>query len=274
MKVLLYGKNAKNLEQAVTSSGLKLTEDNPDAVISYGGDGTLLSAERHYPSIPKLPLRDDSVCKKCGKHTNEAMLAALKSGDLTKEMYAKLEAAFKDEKLVALNDIVVRNKLPMHAIRLAITVNDQIISSEKTLRPLAYGMKAESREKDDTAGFSPWRVISPNPIIGDGIVAATPFGSTGYFHSITRKTFTEGFAIAFNNPTEVNDPIFLSADDTVRIEVIRGPATLSTDNSSTIYTMNENDTLQIKHSAHAAYIFAYETLRCQDCAVYKDKRLT
>lgn len=240
MNVLLYGKNAKQLTDIVRSNGLQLVEDRPDIIISYGGDGTLLSAERHYPGIPKLPIRDSAVCLKCEKHTNEQLIKALAEYTLTEHTYDKLEARIADQKLLALNDIVLRNKLPTHAIRFRVWKNEE--------------------------GIDPL-------IIGDGIVATTAFGSSGYFHSITQTKFDKHFGLAFNNPTRRHKPLFFTFTDVISVTIIRGPATLSTDNSSTILSLTDNDTVAIKPSVQKAKILNYDTLRCPNCRVAHDKRL-
>lgn len=240
MNVLLFGKNAKALEALATPLGLDVVEDRPDVIITYGGDGTLLAAERHFPSIPKLPIRDSAVCIKCEPHTNEQLLQALAEKKLAITEHDKLEAQFDEQKLVALNDIVVRNKLPTHAVRLSVFLND------KELKPL---------------------------VIGDGVVAATAFGSSGYFHSITQQSFEDNFGLAFNNPTKPHEPLFFSPEDHIRVRIIRGPATLSTDNSSTIFPLADEDEVLITGSKQKAKILQYETLRCHDCKVAHDKRL-
>src|SRR5689334_9056357 len=91
MKVLLFGKSAKNIEGLIRQLGFTIVSTNPDVVISYGGDGTLLSSERIHPSVPKLPLRNSAICKKCSKHDEEMMLKKLKDGKLNLKEYQKLE---------------------------------------------------------------------------------------------------------------------------------------------------------------------------------------
>src|SRR3990167_11444045 len=114
MKVLLFGQNAQNIKDLVEKSGLIIVDQSPDAVISYGGDGTLLSAERKYPGIPKLPIRDSKTCKKCPAHTTEALLKALAEGLLNFKYFPKLEAKTELADILAINDIVIRNITPMH----------------------------------------------------------------------------------------------------------------------------------------------------------------
>ncbi len=233
MRVLLYGKFAKDIEGLVKSSGFEIVQDNPDVIITYGGDGTLLSAERNHPGIPKLPIRNSKVCIKCPNHDEKTLLEKLKTGELQLEQHPKLEASFTGETVYAINDIVIRNKEAIHAIRFEI--------------------------------FNPKLEINEKLIIGDGIVAATTFGSSAYFKSITRKTFDKGFALAFNNPTEPLEPIFFDEKDSFKFKLLRGLASLTYDNGHSISQVPEGDEVTFKISNKKAQIYKLDSLRCTDC---------
>lgn len=240
IKVSLFGKNSDSIRHFIPQYGLDLVDDKPDVIITYGGDGTLLSAERKFPGIPKLPIRDSKVCKKCPSHSTEALLEALGQRRLTFQDFPKLEARFGHEDISAVNDIVIRNSTPMHALRFRILKN---------------GLP-----------------ITPDAIIGDGVVATTPFGSTGYYQSITRTTIANGFAIAFNNTTREIGPIKFAHDDEIKLIVVRGPGSLSSDNSPKILFLKEGDEVRIFASTAKARIFM-DTLRCSNCVILRDKRL-
>lgn len=230
MKVLLTGKNSKNIEGLVKSLGFETVASNPDVVISYGGDGTLLTSERLYPAVPKLPIRDSLICKKCPSHDEADLLKKLLDGKLNIEEYKKLTTTIFYKNFYALNDFVIRNASPIHSIRFKTNPYTQLF-------------------------------------IGDGIVASTPFGSTGYFKSITRQTFQKGFGVAFNNTTEKADPLFLKEGDAVTFKLVRGKATLSFDNSPDIFTIDEGSELIFKLSDQVAKIYEAQSLRCPDCKV-------
>ncbi len=233
MKTLLYGKNSKNIEGLVKQLGFEINSSNPDVVISYGGDGTLISSERTYPSIAKLPMRNSQVCKKCPNHENEVMLKKLLENKLKLKEYGKLETTFLYKTFYALNDFVIRNSDPTHTIRF------------KT-----------SRTKDKL-------------LIGDGIVAATVFGSTGYFKSITKQTFNKGFGLAFNNTTEKISPVILKDNEKITFKLVRGKATLSFDNSPDIFTLDEGSEISFNLSDQKALIYSAESLRCPNCQVLR-----
>lgn len=239
MKVLLDGKNSSDIKELVEDTGFEVVDKDPQVIISYGGDGTLLSSEREFPGIPQLPIRNSKVCKKCPEHGEEILLKKLLDGSLKIKEYSKLETEINPstssgqgvKTLLALNDFVIRNKEPMHSIRFT-------VSSEKLL-------------------------------IGDGIVISTLFGSTGYFKSVTGLTFEKGFGLAFNNTTEKIEPQFLSDNDQVVFKLVRGYATLSFDNSPDIYVIPEGMELIFKLSSEVAKIYELESMRCPNCKVIR-----
>lgn len=232
MKILLYGKNSKNIEELVKNSGFEVVNSKPDLIISFGGDGTLLASEREFPGIPKLPIRNSQVCIKCVNHDDKVVLEKLLNGKLKLQEHQKLQTTFLYKDFYALNDFVIRNSNPVHTIR--------------------------------------FKVNKDKLLIGDGIVIATPFGSSGYFQSITRTVFKNGFGVAFNNTTEEMPPLILKEKDLINFQLIRGRASLSFDNSPDIFTLDEGSQLQFKLSDQVAKIYMDTSLRCPNCKVVRD----
>ncbi len=224
MRVALFGKKSEEIKSLVKSLGFEV-------VITYGGDGTLLSAESTFPSVPKLALRDNSICIKCANHKDENVLKKLKENKLKLTEINKLEASYKGKKILAINDFVIRNSLQMHAIRFKVNASNKLI-------------------------------------IGDGIVVATSFGSSGYFKSITRKTFTKGFGLAFNNTTGPIKPIYFS-QGTIKITIVRGPATLTFDNSPDTLELTGGSKITFKPSDQKLRIYD-SSLKCQNCKIKRD----
>jgi hypothetical protein len=60
---------AEAVKTKVEDHGFLYQPTSPDFIITVGGDGTLLQAERCYPSIPKLPVRDSLRCYRCDRHS-------------------------------------------------------------------------------------------------------------------------------------------------------------------------------------------------------------
>lgn len=230
MKVTLVGKNSKNIEGLVKKFGFEMVTTNPDVVISFGGDGTLLHAEREYPSVPKLPIRDSQFCNKCPKHDESVLLKELLQNQLTLKTYKKLKTEIGRNSLFALNEFSIRNAHPTHAIRFR---------------------------------------VHNNLYIGDGVVVSTPFGSPAYFKSITGQIFSEGFGLAFNNTTEKVDPIFLGEGDKLKFELIRNIAQLTQDNSPDIYNLKPRSNLTFSLSNEVARIYEAQSLRCPNCQIIR-----
>lgn len=223
-KVNVLGRKRDMIINNLRDYGLSLDEKNPEAIISFGGDGTSLYSERIYPGVPRVVIRHKSICKLCASHDFREVLTLLKNNNFKVKEEPKLEGWIESnpsQKKIALNEIDVHHNLT-RAIRLELSVD------------------GETRQK---------------LVISDGILVATPHGSTAYFQSITRKTFKSGFGIAFNNPVEKLNPIFIDEDSIVKINVIRGPGFLLADNDEDLVKLRDGDIVIIKkHKQNAKII--------------------
>jgi len=207
-KIEHYKKDLAKLE-------LKYSTKNPDFVISMGGDGTLLEAERRYPGVPKIPVKESNVCVLCQDGDLASMLTKIKKRKYRIVQYPKIKALVKGKELTATNDFIIRNKKIQEALRFTLKVNKNQIG---------------------------------DVIIGDGIVVATPFGSTGYYHSITYDKFSKGFGIAFNNSTRRMKPLVLGKNDVTEFTLLRGQGLLATDNDKKVLPLKLGDTIKFRLS--------------------------
>ncbi len=189
-------------------------ESDPEFVVSYGGDGTLLESEREYPGVPKIVARDSNVCYKCHDEPLEKVLEHVKQDAYTIEEMRKLAV----RRRTALNDVIIRNSDPTQAIRFSVQAG----------------------------------AVATDTVIGDGVVIATPFGSTGYYFSITRNEFTEGIGVAFNNPTRPQESLHASWEETITIELERGVADLAVDNDPRIHEVEEGESIDVTASDQVA----------------------
>ncbi len=215
MKVILFGDEKEKIENQVKDAGFEIVESDPDFVITFGGDGTIVRAESAFPEIPKIVLKNSLICKKCSKCSNEEVLRKVMAGEYKTEELFKLEAVSGDKVLHAMNEVILHNIDPRHAIRYTVSINDEQIG--------------------DT-------------IIGDGIVASTPFGSTGYYRSITDSFFELGIGLAFNNSTEQSDHIVLKEESVVKLSLVRGPAVVYADNLKEGIDLKEGEHITIRKS--------------------------
>lgn len=220
-KVAVVGTNKENvadMKVTLIENGFSIVKTKPDAVISLGGDGTFLFAERTFPSVPKLLIRDSNICKKCNVDLLTDVLHQLKSHEYDIEEHMKLSArVLRKNKVIAsrdcANDFVLRNHYLPEAVRFSLRINGQIVEGE---------------------------------LIGDGVVVSTPFGSTAYFYSITRRTFRKGIGIAFNNITKQRPPLVEKEKSIIRIKLLRKDADFASDNDPKIIRIKQGDEIEIR----------------------------
>lgn len=218
----VLGNNSGDIEKIFQEKGYIRNDINPDFVISYGGDGTLLKSEHAYPGIPKLFLRNSLIGNLGFKETNEEVIEKFISDKLSIKKYFKIEANIKGKKIIAVNEFSLKNTNPRYSIRFDVCVNDK-------------------------------KVL--NHIVGDGLIAATPIGSTGYYRSITRSTFELGIGLAFNNSHEHFNHMVLKEDSVIKVVILRGPAFCYVDNHDEEIVLEEGDELVIKKSEEFLQMF-------------------
>ena len=232
MRVAVCGRHLDDLYPLLEPHAPELTEDNPELVISYGGDGALLGAERQYPGIPKCPIRDRRSNPKCPRHSEEQILEKLFGGELAETGLTKVEAEKDGRTVVGLNDIVVSRRMIASALRYRIWLDDELYAHQ---------------------------------IVGDGLVVATPFGSTAYYRSITRSLFRWGLGLAFNNSTEPIDHLVLHESSTIAVEILRGPAVLLADNDPEDIPLENGGVVTITKSRSSAVVLGLDVFRCPEC---------
>lgn len=157
----------KKIEKALKKFNFDIVKKDPDFVLCYGGDGTILYSERLYPGVPKIVIKTSGVLRKCDYTIDnlEKILERTFKGKYKIIEEIKLIAKVKNKKLIGLNEIQVRSKLPIKAIR--------------------FSLKADGRKIDN--------------LIGDGVIVSTPFGSNAYYSSTGGKPFKKGIGVSFNN---------------------------------------------------------------------------
>ncbi len=233
MKIAVRGRHLADLYPLLARYPVEIVEQHPELVISYGGDGALLGAEREFPGIPKVPIRDRRSTPKCDRHTEELVLAELFGQRLKESRLSKVKACH-DGRVVAvgLNDIVISRLLIASAVRYRIWLNDELYAHQ---------------------------------IVGDGLVVSTPFGSTGYYRSITHSLFRLGLGLAFNNSTEPVNHLVLEETTRIIVEILRGPAVLLADNDPHETALKKGDKIEITVTDQQAIIIGLDVFRCPEC---------
>jgi NAD+ kinase len=224
MKAAVVGHARKLIEEKLPEFGLELDEKNPDVVISFGGDGTALYGERVYPGIPRIMIKHSKICMKCKEHDFSKVLNMLRVKRYNIKNEIKVEVVVNDDpnkKLIGLNEVGIHHKIPTKALRLRIKVNGKIIEEEQ---------------------------------ISDGLIVASPYGSTAYFYSICRKKFSKGLGIAFKNPKSGRRYMVVNDDSIIEIEVLRGIGLVAADNDEKMFEVMTGDKILIKKAKEKARI--------------------
>jgi NAD+ kinase len=221
-KVLVVSRTeASQLKDLLTKNGFKIVERNPDFVVCYGGDGTVLFSERKFPQVPKLVVKKTNIYREYdyALYDFENILFKIREGKFRIRKEMKLETKLENEKLVGLNEIQIRAKLPIHAIR--------------------FSMFVDGKEFDN--------------LIGDGVIVATPFGSTGYYRSTGGRKFNKGIGISFNNLHNKKIKSFVVPESSlIRVKVNRGPTWILADNYEKFFELEDNVISAIRKSKNVA----------------------
>jgi len=221
-KVLVVSQaEASELKKLLIFNKFKIVRRNPDFIIMYGGDGTVLYSERKFPEIPKLVIKKSNISRKYNYsfYDIKNILPKIREGKFRILKEIKLETVIKNNRLIALNEIQVRAKLPIYALRFSVSVNGKEYSN----------------------------------LIGDGVIISTPFGSTGYYKSTGGKKFAKGIGVSFNNLYKKRvKSIVVPEDSTIKTIIHRGPAWVLTDNYERFIELSNDDISVIKKSKSIA----------------------
>ena len=130
MKIKLSGKNLGDIMPLLDAAGFKLTRGKPELIVAHGGDGTLLMAERDFPSIPKLPLRDSGTAPLCSRHSYDKQLKMFCDGKTTRTELTKLSGEFGKYRITGMNDIFIHNLERVSALRYQVWIDDELYANE------------------------------------------------------------------------------------------------------------------------------------------------
>ena len=227
-------RDPSEVNSILVDEGFELVEKNPDFVVCFGGDGTVLFSERKFPEVPKLIVKTSPTCRMYDYDLSNLrkLLSRIKIGDYRVHTEMKLETMAKGERLVGLNEIQIHLKLPIYAVR--------------------FSLSADGKEY--------------NELIGDGVIVATPFGSTAYYRATGGKGFRKGIGISFNNLHNSNAKRFVVHEHTVvKLTVTRGPAWLLADNNESFVELDAGDTVAIKKSDSVANFICFDGYSMSGC---------
>ena len=236
MKIKLLGKNLDDIRPLLKDFGLEECDSDFELVITHGGDGALLGAERDYPGIPKFPLRDAATASPCDQHAAHIRLQELVSGKAKMFKLFKVAAKVNGKEITALNDVFIHNFERASALRYRVRIDGELYAHE---------------------------------IVGDGVCLSSVHGSSAYYRSITQSLFQVGIGLAFSNSTEDVNHLVLSEKSRVEIEIVRGPGLLIADNSPDSETIAIGETVELYQTDKTAQILGLDGFMCKQCRLLR-----
>jgi len=239
MKIRLLGKNLDDIRPLLRELGFEETDGECELIITHGGDGALLGAEREFPGVPKLPLRDAATARPCPRHDARTRLEIFLRERPEPVKLPKLEGVFDGRAIYGINDVFLHRALPTSALRYRVSIDGT-----------PYG----------------------DEIVGDGVGLSSVHGSTAYYRSITHSIFRVGVGLSFSNSTEEVDHMVLAPDSTVSIKVTRGPAILVADNTPRGIDVAEGGVVTMRQTGKYAYIYDLAGFMCPDCRALRHHR--
>lgn len=144
-----YDVGSEEIRRRLENHEFDVSKEDPDIVFVLGGDGTYYRNARKYPDSSLLLIRRESfgALAEIDEKDMDYAVDKIKRGEYTIENSMRLEMEYKDQKIWGLNDVIV------------------LRDDESANRFKAY--------LDDEEIFE-------GRMVGDGVIASTPLGSTGY----------------------------------------------------------------------------------------------
>ena len=239
MKIRLLGKNLDDIRPLLRELGFEETTGECELIVTHGGDGALLGAEREFPGIPKLPLRDAATATPCPEHDARKRLEKFLRERPEPVKLPKLAGSFAGQTLYGINDVFLHRALPTSALRYRVGIDGEPYGGE---------------------------------IVGDGVGLSSVHGSTAYYRSITHSIFRIGVGLSFSNSTEEVDHMVLEPDSTVNVKVTRGPAILVADNTPRGIAVAEGGVVTMRQTEEFAYVYDLAGFMCPACRALRHHR--
>ena len=239
MKIRLLGKNLDDIRPLLKELGFEETTGECELIVTHGGDGALLGAEREFPGVPKLPLRDAATARPCPEHDARTRLEKFLRERPEPVKLPKLAGVFEGHTLYGINDVFLHRSRPTSALRYRVGIDGA-----------PYGEE----------------------IVGDGVGLSSVHGSTAYYRSITHSIFRVGVGLSFSNSTEEVDHMVLDPASTVSIQVTRGPAILVADNTPRGIDVAEGGIVTMRQTEEYAYVYDLAGFMCPACRTLRHHR--
>lgn len=250
MKVLIYINKEKEGVETWNKSTVNILTDNginfeyvsdsdfssvttADALLVYGGDGTILRLN-DFASRNRIPVLGINAGRlgflsEFEKNETETAIKALIRGDLVKETRTTLMVSFRDKTYIALNDAVLQ----------------RIYSNEHTSLVVNVKVAIDKNFIDE--------------IVGDGLIVSTPTGSTAYSLSAGGAILTPELNAFSITPICAHSlhvrPIVYSADSVCSLQVNEGSMTGLFIDGVLVENVSPKEEVIIKKSDYNAIFF-------------------
>ena len=198
-EVNLYIDESSNYQnQLVGSKDHKTFTDTVDLIIVFGGDGTLLNSARQYLDyeIPILGVNMGNVGFLTDIKTDnfEESLKEILNGSYKIEERNLVSAAYNDNHMYGLNEVVIHSGAYAQLMRYRLNVNNKVVYEQRS----------------------------------DGLIIATPTGSTAYALSaggpIIHPSLDVWTILPMLPQSLSSRPFIISSNENVEIELFDGPS--------------------------------------------------
>lgn len=203
-----------------------------DLAIVIGGDGTMLHAARNLAEagVPLIGINQGRF----------GFLTDIPLADMEREVARILDGNFESEMRLLLHAEIQREGRTVHAAR---ALNDVIITKGELARLIEYETYIDGR--------------FVNSARGDGIIVASPTGSTAYAMSaggpILQPTLPAMVLVPVCPHTLSNRPIVISSDSVVNVVILGladGKAHVTFDGQLN-YTLTDGDRIEVRRDKHS-----------------------
>ncbi len=198
-EINLYIDESSNYQnQLVGSKDHKTFTDTVDLIIVFGGDGTLLNSARQYLEyeIPILGVNMGNVGFLTDIKTDnfEESLKEILNGSYKIEERNLVSAAYNDNHMYGLNEVVIHSGAYAQLMRYRLNVNNKVVYEQRS----------------------------------DGLIIATPTGSTAYALSaggpIIHPSLDVWTILPMLPQSLSSRPFIISSNENVEIELFDGPS--------------------------------------------------
>ena len=212
-------------------------EKHPEIMVSYGGDGAILSVWREAVRKGKTiyPVRNYGRCEKHMDPFASVNLDAVRQNRIVVCEHV-VRSSGLSYKYDALSEIQVKSSDITSALRMDIYVDGTKFCEN---------------------------------VIADGVICSTPFGATGYFSSVARTLFTNGLGFAFIAPTIGVNNLIMPFGHKIEISPRRDAEIVIAADKTTHYTilsLTDGDRMLFYVDPNKSVEFTgLDVFHCPDC---------